>query len=93
MPKPKAKPSRLLAVGLVLPMLAGCYRRVSYASPDGRMVEVINVGFDTQIGSRHAETPDGSVTIEGATSEAAIASKLTDLADKLVDVAASRAVP
>ena len=35
-------------------VVAGCYRRVSYVSPEGRKVEIVNIGFDTRIGSLHA---------------------------------------
>ncbi len=73
----------LLLLGLISLVSAGCYRRVSYASPEGRKVEVVNLGFDTEIGSLHAETAEGSVTIEGASSQSAVASKLVDLATEL----------
>ena len=71
----------LLSLTLLLP--AGCYRRVAYTSPDGRTVEVLNVGFDTHIGRLHAETSQGSVTIENADSRAAALADLLDLAESL----------
>jgi hypothetical protein len=84
------KTRRYLLLTLALLALTGCYRRVSYASPEGRKVEVVNIGFDTQIASLHAETPDGSVTIEGASSQASVANKLVDLASKLAEQGVGR---
>ncbi len=95
MPPNRPAPCRrlLLAAVAVSIVTAGCYRRVSYSSPEGRSVEVVNIGFDTEIGSLHAETPDGSVTIEGASSQAAVASKLADLATTLANEVAQQAGP
>ena len=77
--------SRTLVPLALVPLLAagGCYRRLSYDSPEGRKLEVVNLGFNTEIGSLTAETPDGSVAIEGAASSAAVASKIADLAAHL----------
>ena len=77
--------TRIAVPPALLPLMAagGCYRRLSYDSPEGRKLEVVNLGFDTQIGSLTAETPDGSVAIEGAASQAAVASKIADLAASL----------
>jgi hypothetical protein len=75
----------LLLLGLAA--AGGCYRRVSYASPEGRQLELVNVGFDTQVASIHAETDSGSVTIEGASSQASVANKLVDLASDLAEAA------
>lgn len=62
---------------------AGCYRRVSYVSPEGRQVEIVNLGFDTHIGSLHAETPNGSLRLENVDSQALLAQRLADLAATL----------
>ena len=83
---PRLPPWQHLAVLLCLlisPFNTGCVRRISYASPDGRRVEVLNVGFDTTLATLHAETADGRVTIEGADSRATVAARLADLAVEL----------
>lgn len=59
---------------------AGCYRRVSYASPHGRRVEIVNFGFDTRIGTLSAETDDGALKIEDLDSSARTAAILAELA-------------
>src|SRR5687768_7680621 len=57
-------------VAALLVLAPGCYRRVSYISPEGRQVELVNLGFDTSIGSLHAETPSGSLRLENVDSQA-----------------------
>ena len=64
---------------------AGCYRRVSYVSPEGRRVELVNIGFDTRIGSLHAQTESGSLRIENAESQALLSQRLAELAAVLAD--------
>ena len=83
---PRAPPWRRLAALLCLsaPLASGgCVRRISYASPDGRRVDVLNVGFDTKLATLHAETADGLVRIEGADSRATVAARLAELAVEL----------
>ena len=66
-------------------VVAGCYRRVSYVSPEGRKVEIVNIGFDTRIGSLHAQTESGSLRIENAESQALLSQRLAELAAALAD--------
>ncbi len=74
-----------LRIALLLTLVAnsGCYRRVSYISPEGRQVELVNVGFDTRIGSLHAQTPSGSLRIENVDSQALLAQRVAELAAAL----------
>ena len=74
----------LLCVPFLFPT-AGCLRRVSYESPDGRRVEVLNVGFDTKIGRLRAVTPDGEIEVEAAESQAAVAVGLLRVAAGLAE--------
>lgn len=81
-PYPNPIRAALAAASLLLPA-TGCYRRVSYASPEGRRVEVVNVGFDTKIGSLTAETPNGTLRLENADSQAVLSQRLAELAAAL----------
>lgn len=78
-------PSRRLLAALLAALLlaplgtaGGCYRRVSYQSPEGRRVEVVNFGFDTRIAGFEAQTSEGRLRIEGADSRARLADRLTE---------------
>ena len=73
----------LLVLPLTLLLAPGCYRRVSYTSPEGRQVELINLGFDTRIGALHAETPNGSLRLENVDSQALLAQRIAELAAAL----------
>lgn len=75
----------LAALALALAAAPGCYRRVSYVSPEGRQVEIVNIGFDTRIGSLHAQTEHGSLRIENAQSQALLSQRLAELAAALAD--------
>jgi len=75
----------LAILPLMLLLGAGCYRRVSYVSPEGRTVEIVNFGFDTRIGSLHAQTESGSLRIENAESQALLSQRLAELAAALAD--------
>ena len=70
---------------LTLLLGAGCYRRVSYVSTEGRQVEIVNIGFDTRIGSLHAQTESGSLRIENAESQALLSQRLAELAAALAN--------
>lgn len=74
-----------VSICLLLLCLAatGCYRRVSYISPEGRQVELVNLGFDTRIGALHAETPSGSLRIDTVDSQALLAQRIAELAAAL----------
>ena len=75
---------RAVLLLLLLATLPGCYRRVSYRSPEGRHVELVNLGFDTTIGSLHAETPGGgSLRLENVDSQAQLSQRLAELAATL----------
>lgn len=81
---PSLRSTRILVLLLAaVPALAGCYRRVSYVSPEGRQVELVNIGFDTQIGSLQAETPNGSLRLENVDSQALLSQRLAELAAAL----------
>ena len=73
----------LIAFVLLLMLAPGCYRRVSYISPEGRQVELVNLGFDTTIGSLHAEAPSGSLRLENVDSQALLAQRIAELAAAL----------
>ena len=83
-PYPRARTGAALLL-LALPALTpGCYRRVIYTSPEGRRVELVNLGFDTTIGSLHAETPEGgSLRLENVDSQAQLSERLAELAATL----------
>jgi hypothetical protein len=90
-------PSRIQAFRRLVPIvvatccLTGCVRRVQYTAPDGRSVDVLNVGFDTKLGRLEAITENGSLVIEGAESEAALAKQLATVAADLAAVARAAA--
>ena len=67
------------AVAALLLLNVGCVRRVQYRSPDGRRVDVLNVGFDTHIGHLKATTPGGSFEMGEYDSQAVVAAKLVEL--------------
>ncbi len=75
---PPPKLLRLSGALLILLNL-GCVRRVQYASPDGRRVDVLNVGFDTQIGHLRATTQHGSFEMGAYDSDAVVAAKLVEV--------------
>ena len=75
-----------LCLATLLLLMPGCYRRVSYTNGQGRSVEIKNIGFDTQIGKLHAETADGTVTIENASSQAGTAARAADALERAADV-------
>ena len=77
-------PRRVACTCALLTLLGGgCYRRVNYVSPNGRRVEIVNVGFDTRIGSLSAETPTGSLRLDGVESRAGSAARLAELSAAL----------
>ena len=76
----RARRVRLAVFVTLLVLAPGCYRRVSYISPEGRQVELVNLGFDTTIGSLHAETPSGSLRLENVVSQALLAQRIAELA-------------
>ena len=84
MPRPPDLRRGLLPL-LLIPALAvgGCLRRVQYDAPDGRRVDILNLGFDTRIGTLEAETTTGRVRIEGFETEPALAKDLTRIAADL----------
>ena len=66
----------------------GCYRRVSYTSPHGRQVEIVNLGFNTRIGALSAQTDEGSLQIEDLDAQARSAAILAEIAGTLLQTAA-----
>jgi len=80
---PRSRTLACVAFLAALALAPGCYRRVSYRSPDGRQVELVNVGFDTSIGSLHAQTPGGSLRLENVDSQALLAQRVAELAAAL----------
>ena len=78
-----ARYARLAVFVTLVFVSAGCYRRVSYTSPEGRQVELVNLGFDTTIGALHAETPSGSLRLENVDSQALLAQRIAELAAAL----------
>lgn len=74
---------RFALMACLLVVMPGCYRRVSYQSPEGRQVEVVSFGTDTSIGSLEAQTPHGSLKLEDLDSAAVLSQRLAELAAAL----------